>query len=127
MIFGKNADLGVSTYPSCRAVIAARKQNPSLEREVILAIQHAYYLNAKNPSDNDVLVNIGEKLGLDGERFNNDLLSSETHDELMSEIKFSRELGVRGFPSLVFENEGVRKLLQLDYNNADVILNQLSL
>ena len=38
-----------STYPACRAVIAARWQNA--EERMIVAIQEAYYLNAKNPSD----------------------------------------------------------------------------
>ena len=115
-----------STYSSCRAVIAARKQNPSLEREMILAIQHAYYLQAKNPSDDDVLVFLAGKLGLDTEQFANDLLSSETQDELESEIKFAMVLGAQGFPSLVFENAGERKILRLDYNSADVILGQVA-
>ena len=124
--FWENCKPRRSTYLSCRAVIAARKQNPSLEREMILAIQHSYYLHASNPSDSEVLVNLAKELGLDSKQFNNDLLSSETQDELMSEIAFSRELGVRGFPSLVFENKGKRKLLQLDYSNADVILKQMT-
>jgi len=114
-----------STYPSCRAVIASRKQNPSLEQEMILAIQHAYYLHAKNPSDNDVLIELAKNLGLDAKQFENDMLSSDTQEELSSEIKFSRELGVQGFPGLVYECNGNRKLLQLDYNVADVVLRQI--
>jgi len=38
-----------STYPACRAVLAADNQNKY--DEMIDAIQHAYYLRAMNPSD----------------------------------------------------------------------------
>ncbi|WP_370690724.1 hypothetical protein [Methylicorpusculum sp.] len=40
-----------STYAACRAVIAARNQDFSKEEAMILAIQQAYYLDAKNPAD----------------------------------------------------------------------------
>ena len=115
-----------STYPSCRAVIATKKQNLLMERAMILAIQEAYYQHARNPSDNDVLIDLAGKLELDTEQFSNDLSSAETQNELMSEIRFSRELGTQGFPSLIFETKNSRKLLQLDYNYPDAILNQLT-
>ena len=38
-----------STYLSCRAVIAAKKQHPDFEILMIERIQKAYYLNAQNP------------------------------------------------------------------------------
>ena len=115
-----------STYPSCRAVIAIKKQNLLMEKTMILAIQEAYYLHARNPSDNDVLIDLADKLGLDTEQFSNDLSSAETQEELMSEIQFSRELGTQGFPSLIFETKNSRKLLSLDYNYPDAILKQLT-
>ena len=42
-----------STYPACRAVIAAEYQN--MGAEMTNAIQHAYYLRAMNPSDLETL------------------------------------------------------------------------
>ena len=42
-----------STYPACRAVLAASLQ--SHEEEMIEAIQRAYYLRAMNPSNVEVL------------------------------------------------------------------------
>jgi putative protein-disulfide isomerase len=115
-----------STYPSCRAVIAIKKQKQLMEKAMILAIQEAYYLNARNPSDDDVLIDLACQLELDTEQFSNDLSSVETQNELMSEIQFSRELGAQGFPSLIFETKNSRKILQLDYNHPDAILNQIT-
>lgn len=115
-----------STYPSCRAVIAARKQNPLSEKAMILAIQQAYYLYARNPSDAEVLIDLAGVLDLDTEQFSEDLSSEETQNQLMLEVRLSRKLGAQGFPSIVYETNNGRKLVMLDYNNPEIILNQLS-
>ena len=52
-----------STYPACRAILAAKKQNIDLELPMIEAIQRAYYLDAKNPSDTDILVSLAADVG----------------------------------------------------------------
>lgn len=114
-----------STYPACRAVIAAKKQDITSEQAIINEIQKAYYLNAKNPSDDDILIEIANNLALDKEIFKNDLNSEETKNVLSQEIKLSQQLGVQGFPSLVFENKKDRTLLRIDYNNAENIIEQI--
>ncbi|MCK4675769.1 MAG: DsbA family protein, partial [Gammaproteobacteria bacterium] len=53
-----------STYPACRAVIASKMQQSLIEKEMILAIQQAYYLDAKNPSNEDVLIQLAANIGL---------------------------------------------------------------
>ena len=45
-----------STYPACRAVIAAIAQGREFEEPMIEAIQRAYYLDARNPSDDETLI-----------------------------------------------------------------------
>ena len=60
--FWTNCSPKRSTYPACRAVIAIRKQNPSLEEKMINSIQHAYYIDAKNPSDDSTLIGLASKL-----------------------------------------------------------------
>ncbi|HFD11524.1 MAG TPA: DsbA family protein, partial [Crenotrichaceae bacterium] len=67
-----------STYPACRAVIAARTQGNQYEQAMINAIQHAYYLDAKNPSDDEVLIELAAKLKLDLKQFQTDLNSQQT-------------------------------------------------
>lgn len=114
-----------STYPACRAVIAAKKQDIVSEKVIINEIQKAYYLNAKNPSDDDTLIEVANNLTLDSEIFKNDLNSEETKKILFQEIKLSQQLGAQGFPSLVFENKKGCTLLQIDYNNAEKILEQI--
>ncbi|MCK4708368.1 MAG: DsbA family protein [Gammaproteobacteria bacterium] len=113
-----------STYPACRAVIATKQQDITLERDMIHAIQKAYYCDAKNPSDSNTLIEIAESLKLDTKLFETDLNSPETKNILADEIRRANNLGAQGFPSLVFENHQ-RTLLHLDYTNVENILKQI--
>lgn len=90
-----------STYPSCRAVIAASRQES--EEAMIDAIQRAYYLDAKNPSDNSTLVQLARELGLDADRFAIDLDSEQTEQDLQRNFELRRRIKVYSFPSLVLE------------------------
>lgn len=124
--FWENCQPRRSTYPACRAVIAARKQSPTTELAMIDEIQRAYYLQAKNPSDDHLLVELAESLKLDKQQFITDLNSQETQQTLQQEIYFSRQIGAQGFPSLVLKKEQEYKAIRLDYNNPDTILNDIS-
>jgi len=114
-----------STYPACRAVIAAKNQNTSIEDAIIHAIQTAYYLHAKNPSDDEVLIGCAESLGLDIPRFKDDLHASSTREQLFHEIKLAQSMQIFSFPSLVLKTNDNIYPIRIDYLNADKILTQL--
>ena len=114
-----------STYIACRAVICARKQQPRVEEYFIEAIQRAYYLEAKNPSNEDTLINIAEKLGLGTKQFADDLTSPEVQKILDREITLSQSLGMTSFPSLKLLSGGVMSTIEIDYNNAQSIIAQI--
>ncbi len=116
-----------STYPSCRAVIATQQQAPAQEAAMLLAIQEAYYLQARNPSDDDVLIDLARGLDLDTGQFSRDLSSPETRQVLLSEIRLCRELGARSFPGLVLKHDDDIHMLRLDYNDQDVICRQIEI
>jgi len=118
--FWANCQPRRSTYPACRAVIAARKQRADAEQEMITAIQHGYYLNAQNPSNDNTLLKFSILLGLDPQEFLIDLNSQETQQELEQEIHFSRQIGARGFPSMIIEKQGKYQAVPLDYNKPEV-------
>ena len=107
-----------STYPACRAVIAAMAQGAHYEEPMILA----YYLKARNPSDDDTLIELARDLGLDTGHFAEVLNSSETQAELLRQIEFSRRIGARGFPSLILEENGIYRALSFDYHEPAIVL-----
>jgi putative protein-disulfide isomerase len=124
--FWSNCSPRRSTYPACRAVIAIRKQNPSLEEQMINLIQHAYYIDAKNPSDDSTLIGLASKLDIDIEQFKKTLNDNETQSLLLKDISIAKQLGAKGFPSLLYKDSKEIRPLQIDYNNPRIILDQIS-
>jgi putative protein-disulfide isomerase len=106
-----------STYPACRAVIAARQQGAESDPIMTRAIQRAYYLEARNPSDPGTLADLAGTMGLDAGEFARDLASAETDRTLRAEIAEVRALGIRGFPSLVLERGRMRWMVPVHYTD----------
>ena len=111
-----------STYPACRAVIAARRQDPQLDREMTRAIQRAYYLEARNPSDRETLIALAQEIGANAEAFAPLLDAPETQAELEREMETGRAMGASSFPSLVLDTNGSRWRVPVDYLNAEAML-----
>lgn len=109
-----------STYPACRAALAARRQKA--EKAMLSAIQQAYYLDAKNPSDDEVLIGLAQDLGLDMATFKADFLSEQTHQALLEEIEFSRAMGAQGFPSLVLKSADSFGGIPVNYQDAQATI-----
>lgn len=101
-----------STYPACRAVLAAANQQA--EQPMIDAIAHAYYLRAMNPSDDSTLIALAGELGINVERFSTDLNSAETLATMQDNFILRRSINVYSFPSLVLAKGD--KLTPIDIN-----------
>ncbi len=111
-----------STYPACRAVIAARQQGQHYSAMMTEAIQRAYYTEARNPSEHRVLVQLATEIGLDVTQFSDAIASTTTRQQLQAEIEQSRAMNIDGFPSLLVDVEGSRWRIPVDYNNAAPML-----
>ena len=114
-----------ATYPACRAVIAARNQGNDFDLIMTAKIQRAYYLEAKNPSENSTLIELADEVGLDTEGFSRDLISAETHQFLNQEINQTRSMGINGFPSLVIKSDERYQQILTNYNDAAPMLEQI--
>lgn len=121
--FWKNCQPRRSTYPACRAVLAAKKQGA--EQAMIDAIQRAYYLRSLNPSDRDTLVQLAAELKLDANLFGTDLSSPHIQSELEENFALRRSIGVNSFPSLVLLINGSATSLAIDYNSSRPALKEI--
>ena len=106
-----------STYPACRAVIAARQQDEAFDIMMTAAIQQAYYQQARNPSEDEILIELASELRLDVKRFSKDLLSSDIQDQLMEEIAEVERLGVDSYPSLVLQTQNRNWHIPVNYTD----------
>jgi len=114
-----------STYPACRAVLAAKKQSSDFEDKMIAQIQRAYYKEAGNPSLDETLINCAKQIGLKSDLFISDYKSEFINEQLLQELQFVRHLGVSSYPSLCLEISGKVLMIAIDYNNADYIIEQI--
>jgi putative protein-disulfide isomerase len=108
-----------STYNACRAAIAAHQQD--CQKVMIDAIQRGYYLQAMNPSDVTVLIDLAEEISqrsncrFNVEQFTIDIRSAKTEQELNRQISLARSLSRQGFPSLVLEHDSKIYQIPIDY------------
>jgi putative protein-disulfide isomerase len=115
-----------STYPACRAVLAARLQGEEFDSRMSHRIQQAYYLEARNPSDDETLIELAGDVGLDIDRFARDLADPATRQKLLAEIQRTRAMGIDSFPSLaVVDGTGRLTHIGLSYTDADAMLAQI--
>jgi putative protein-disulfide isomerase len=110
-----------STYRACRAVISAGQQG-DYGPAMIEAIQRAYYLKARNPSDGSTLIQLARDLHLDADRFARDLDHPNTQAELERQITVTKAYGVKGFPTLMLETAQGRQFIDINPNNPEGIL-----
>ncbi|MFZ1766283.1 MAG: DsbA family protein [Candidatus Nitrotoga sp.] len=104
-----------STYPACRAVLAARKQHA--ESDMVRAINRAYYQKALNPSLPETLQGCAQEIGLDVAVFGRDLISPEIEDGLQHEIRQSQQLDAFSYPSLRLVHNNAIFPVPIDYLN----------
>lgn len=114
-----------STYPACRAVLAAKKQRAEVEPEMIRAIQIAYYQQAKNPSLPETLQACAQEIGLDAEIFSEDLESPAIESELQQQMQQARSLDVYSYPSLRLVHHNTVFPIAIDYLNHRTMLDEI--
>lgn len=114
-----------STWPGCRAMLAADRQRLGGAEQMSLLIQRAYYLQARNPSDTETLIQLANEMQLDTIQFAHDLHSTQTRREHQRQRALCHHYGVNSYPSLVYLSHSQTHLINIDYNNANAVLSQL--
>lgn len=83
-----------------------------------IEMQQAYYLNAQNPANIKVLIDVAKSIGLEPEQFKHDLASQAVEVQLHQDIQLARKLSAQGFPSLMLRKEGKAHAIPLHYTNS---------
>ncbi|NJO05401.1 MAG: DsbA family protein [Chloroflexaceae bacterium] len=114
-----------ATYPANRAVLAAGLQGKPHVPAMIAAIQQAYYVQARNPSDTKTLIELAGEIGLDAVRFARDLESQAVQERFEADLALARHLGIQGFPSLLLEQDGHFRWIAYGYAPAAPVVARL--
>ncbi|HEV2610668.1 MAG TPA: DsbA family protein [Noviherbaspirillum sp.] len=109
------------TEPACRAVVAARLLSPSTALTVFQAIQHAFYAQGLDTTRADVLARVGAdamtRAGfvIDADTFRSTWDASTTIADTQADFLQTQRWGVRGFPTLVLEQQSELHLVSSGY------------
>lgn len=103
------------TEPAARAVVVVRNMTPEKEFSFFKALQEAFYSRNEDITRTATYGPLLRSAGIDEtefyERFNTDEMRSET----LQDFSRSRELGIRGFPSVLLRNGEKLALLTEGY------------
>lgn len=92
---------------------------------MIEAIQQAYYLEARNPSEQKTLVALASEIGLDPISFGETLEAPNTDQMLKDEITEARRLGAVSFPSLRLVAADAAWPISIDYRDVRPMLDTI--
>ncbi len=119
--FWSNCTARRSTWPACRAVIAAGLQNERALPAMIHGIQEAYYCHAQNPSDTSTLTAVAVALGLDQQQFLHDYQSAQVEQLFQAQRMQAQAFGISGFPAIVAEQGQRHSIISSGYTAIDTL------
>ncbi|MCG7343797.1 DsbA family protein [Sporosarcina sp. ACRSL] len=113
-----------SSFIPSRVYKVVQEKSPELANTFLRRAREELFAFNKNIAQDDVLIDIVNQVGLNGEEIVKQSKTTEANTSLYEDFQLVRQLGVRGFPTIVMVNEeqkgarivGARSLE--DYKNA---------
>ncbi|MEM7308248.1 MAG: DsbA family protein [Planctomycetota bacterium] len=118
-----------STWPACRAVLAAERLAAGAGWPVFQALQRAYYLEARNPSERETLAAVFTETvrgGPGAEAFLETLDGPEVRAELDAHFRRRDALEAHAFPTLLVQHGEQVASLARGYASAAELRGQLT-
>ncbi|MCC3215608.1 DsbA family protein [Chryseobacterium sp. X308] len=99
------------TEPSSRALVVVQRFLPEKDFEFLSLMQKSFYVEGKDITNDGVLAELAEELGIEKKTFLEGFHSEEIKLKTAQGFQFSRQLGVKGFPTLLTLENGTVKVL----------------
>lgn len=91
------------TEPASRAVLAAGSLDAAQTFPMFKAIQSAFYAEGRDVTQAEVLADVAASMGLERAAFLQAFEAEDTHRKTQAHFKQARQVGVRGFPTLILQ------------------------
>jgi putative protein-disulfide isomerase len=99
------------TEPASRAVVAVSEVDPAHTFAMFKSVQQAFYAERQDVTRTPVLAELAARQGIESAQFLNVFRSEEAKRRTLAHFHQAREWGVRGFPTLILQNEAGYTLL----------------
>lgn len=94
-----------SSYIPSRVYKVVQKENEQLAKEFLRRAREAVFVFNQNIGTDEVLIDIVNQLGLDGQKIMAEAGLPTGQKRLNEDFSLARSLGVRGFPTIIIVNE----------------------
>ena len=92
-----------NTEPPSRAVLAMGSIDQAQIFPMLKAIQFAFYVQGLDVTQTEVLADLAAGFGVEHARFMGAFESEEMRTRILAHFKHARQVGVRGFPTLILQ------------------------
>lgn len=99
------ADFVYDTEPASRAVVTVGGIDPTLIFPLFKAIQTAFYAEGRNVTQPAMLAELAAGFGVDTDTFMRAFDSETARANTQAHFKHARQAGVRGFPTLIVQQD----------------------
>ena len=103
------------TEPPSRAVITMAGLSPEKTFPYFKAIQSGFYLEQRDVTNPDTLVELATQQGMSAEQFLAQFNSEAAKVKTQQHFQGARQAGVRGFPSLVLQHDSEYQFISRGY------------
>ncbi|MBO1002021.1 DsbA family protein [Pseudogracilibacillus auburnensis] len=100
-----------SSYPPSRVYKVIQQENDELAHVFLRRVREAVFAFNRNIAEDEVLIEIVNNIGLDGEKIVKQANEESSQELLNQDFSLARSLGATGFPTIIIvneENKGVK-------------------
>lgn len=121
----KNKEFVYDTEPAARAVWVVRKIKPEAEFDFFKDVQTMFYAQNLDTRKVDSYSGVCAENQIDFSRFKTTFESEEAKNGIKMDFQYSAQLGVKGFPSVVYVRNGKHYLLANGYVKAKTLIRSI--
>ena len=107
------------TEPACRAVVAARTIDPSVEGRFFELVQHYFYVKNQDPKTIEFYEPICKEVDINFAEFASAFISKEIREATRNEFVMNRQWGVQGYPSVLVRKGSQLYAIARGYSEVD--------
>ena len=117
----KQENFNYNTEPACRSVVTVRTMAPQKVLRFYELVQSSFYVESNDPNQIEFYQPICKKLDINFEEFSQKFSSKEMRDATMKDFAQSKELGVSGFPSVIYRKKDQVSFISRGYSNYETM------
>lgn len=119
-------DFVYDTEPASRAVVTVRAHDQARSLDYFHDLQRAFYRDGRDVTQSDVLADMAAPYGMEREAFLQMWQSEEARKATRVDFETAQKLGVTGFPTVAYENEGGLHAVAAGYSTTEQMCERIA-